>query len=131
MTIPFYCIFFSMLMLLITKVPVALAMKHLGGYDNHHPRDQQKKLEGWGNRALAAHKNELEAFPLFAAGVFIAHLGNGDLRLAGYLSVAFVSARLLYMVFYLTDKDLLRSLVWGIGYGSSLVLALLPLFTGS
>jgi len=126
MTIPFYCIFFSMLMLLITKTPVAIAMLKLDGYDNHHPREQQKKLKGWGNRALAAHKNEIEAFPLFAAGVIIAHLGKGDIQWATTLSIIFISARLLYMVLYLIDQNILRSLVWGIGYACSLALALLP-----
>jgi uncharacterized MAPEG superfamily protein len=128
MTIPFYCVFFAMLMLLITKMPVAYAMFKMGGYDNHHPREQQSKLKGWGNRALAAHKNELEAFPIFIAGVFIAHLGHGDPLWAARLSVAFVCSRFLYMLFYILDLDIIRSTVWSVGYGTSLLLALLPLF---
>ena len=128
MTLPFYCILFSMLMLLITKAPVALAMSKLGRYDNHHPREQQQKLTGWGNRALAAHKNEIEAFPLFLAGVMIAHLGQGNALWAGRLALIFIVARVLYMVFYIADLDILRSSVWSIGFGCCLILALLPVF---
>lgn len=60
--------------------PVARAMAEEGGgrYDNHHPRAQQARLTGFGARALAAHLNSIEAFPLFAAGV--AH--HADIRLS-------------------------------------------------
>ena len=39
----------------LAKAPVAKAMHQLGGYDNHHPRAQQGKLTGLGQRATAAH----------------------------------------------------------------------------
>jgi len=130
MTIPLFCVFLAMLMLLVTKAPVAVAMSKLGGYDNHHPRAQQSELKGWGARALSAHKNEIEAFPLFAAGVFIAHLAGGDPLWAARLAITFLIARVLYMILYILDYDIVRSLVWSVGFGCTLLLALLPYLKG-
>jgi uncharacterized MAPEG superfamily protein len=75
MTFPLWCLFVAALMLVLTKMPVAVAMHRSSakGYDNRHPRAQQAALTGWGARALAAHQNMFEAFPLFAAGVLVAH----------------------------------------------------------
>ena len=75
MSIPFWCIFISALLIFIAKAPLARAMKQEGGqYDNHHPRAQQARLTGFGARALAAHQNSFEAFPLFAVAVLMAHV---------------------------------------------------------
>ena len=74
MTIPFYCVFFSFVWIYVAKLPVGIAMKKLGGYDNRHGREQQKKLTGWGHRSLAAHMNGFESFGGFAAMVIVAHL---------------------------------------------------------
>ncbi|MCG3173939.1 MAG: hypothetical protein GMKNLPBB_02151 [Myxococcota bacterium] len=128
MTTPFICVFLAFLLLYVTKVPVAVAMNQLGGYDNHHPRDQQAKLQGWGRRALAAHLNAFENFPGFAAGVLIAHAGGGNPQAASLLSIAYVAARVLYTVFYIADIPWLRSTVWFVGVGASGGLMLLPLF---
>ncbi|TGN08150.1 MAPEG family protein [Leptospira ilyithenensis] len=66
MTIPYVCILFSLLLIYINKIPVSLAMaKEEGGSDNHYPRDQQARLTGIGKRALGAHQNSIEAFPVF------------------------------------------------------------------
>lgn len=65
------CLLFAALMLVLTKAPVAWAQQRTGRYDNHDPRAQQRELTGFGARALAAHQNTIEAFPLFAAGVLV------------------------------------------------------------
>lgn len=143
MLIPIMCVFFAFLLTIITKGPVALAMNRMpGGYDNHHPREQQAQLSGWGKRALAAHQNMFEAFPGFAASVmfflFIYWVrASVDLEGAGldiairddYLQhindvmewhvmmcVAFVVARIIYTLLYIADVHWLRTAFWGIGF---------------
>jgi len=128
MSIPILCLIFSALLILITKIPVAMAMAQDGGYDNRHPREQQARLSGFGARALAAHKNMLEAFPVFAAGVLVALWSGADGTWPSALAVTFVLARAVYTILYLADFSVLRSLAWGVGYGASIGLMVLALF---
>jgi len=128
MNIAILCLIFSALMILFTKVPVAMAMaREPGGYDNHHPRDQEAGLTGFGGRALAAHQNMLEAFPVFAAGVLVALWSNADPGWTATLAVVFVIARVAYTILYLGDFHILRSLSWGVGFIASVGLMALAL----
>lgn len=128
MSIPFWCIFISALLIFIAKAPVARAMAKEGGgrYDNHHPRAQQARLSGFGARALAAHQNSFEAFPLFVAGVLMAHVSNTHGVLVDVLAIIFVVSRVLYLLCYWWDLHWQRSLVWSLGLLSSLLLMLSP-----
>lgn len=127
MSIPFWCIFISALLIFVAKIPVAKAMKEEGGrYDNNHPRAQQARLTGFGARALAAHQNSFEAFPLFAVGVLMAHVTQSNGWLVDVLAVTFVVARVLYLLLYWADLHWQRSLVWMVGLLSSLLLMLTP-----
>ena len=129
MTIPFLCVFLAYLLILGTKAPVGVAQfKSEGGYNNSSPREQQATLEGWGKRALGAHSNTIEAFPMFAAAVMVAHLGGADERHAALVSVGFIAVRTIYPVLYILDIHIGRSIVWTAGYGLCGVLMLLPLF---
>ncbi|MBB6520691.1 MAPEG family protein [Pseudoteredinibacter isoporae] len=108
---------FNLLLLGLTKAPVAIAMARLGRYNNASPRDQQTELSGWGKRALAAHQNAIEAIPIFGLALLTAahlELPMEDLHLyAG----GFVISRVLYQLCYLADWATLRSIVWIAGYG--------------
>lgn len=127
MSIPFWCVFISALLIFVAKAPLAKAMKEEGGrYDNHHPRAQQARLTGFGARALAAHQNSFEAFPIFAVGVLMAHVTQSSGWLVDLLAVAFVVARILYLFCYWADMHWQRSLVWMIGLVCSLLLMLTP-----
>jgi uncharacterized MAPEG superfamily protein len=97
-----------------------------GVYDNHHPRSQQARLTGFGARALAAHLNSFEAFPLFAVGVLMAHVTQTHGLLVDVLALTFVVSRVLYLLFYWADMHWQRSLVWGLGLLCSLLLMLTP-----
>lgn len=124
MTIAFWCIFAAALLTVVTKAPLAKAQHNsAGGYDNHHPRSQQSLLQGKGQRALAAHLNHFEAFPLFVAGVLVATVGHTAQPIIDGLSVAWLATRLIYGWLYIADKATARSIVWGINY--SLAMALL------
>ncbi len=67
------------------------------------------------HRGNAAHLNAFEAFPAFAAGVLMAQLAGVDPERISALAVAFVVFRVLHGVFYLADRDALRSLSWLLG----------------
>lgn len=129
MSLPLWCVFISAVLIFLARIPVAKAMKaDAGGYNNHHPRAQQAALTGLGARALAAHQNSLEAFPLFATGVLVAVVTQSQGVLVNLLSITFVLARILFILFYCTDKPSPRSLSWAIGLLCSLLLMLSPLF---
>ncbi|MFG0380639.1 MAPEG family protein [Pseudomonas sp. zbq_18] len=128
MTLPLWCLFFSAVLIFLAKAPVAKAMAEEGGgrYDNHHPRAQQARLTGFGARALAAHQNSFEAFPLFAAGVLVGHVTQTQGSLIDTLAVLFVVSRVLYLLLYWADMAWQRSVVWVIGLACSLLLLLSP-----
>lgn len=115
----------------LAKIPVAKAMHQLGGYDNHQPRVQQAKLEGLGGRATAAHYNSFEALQLFLAALLscvIAGNYDGTMQL---LAFGFVVCRILYIILYLLDKALLRSLVWSVGVACVVIMMVRSILTVS
>ena len=128
MSIPFWCVFISALLIFVARMPVAKAMKEQGGYNNHLPRQQQAQLTGFGARALAAHQNSFEAFILFAVGVLMAHTTQTSGWLIDALAIIFVIARVLYLLCYWADLAWQRSLVWFVGLVCSLLRMISPTF---
>lgn len=126
MSIPFWCVFISAVLIFVARIPVAKAMKEQGGYNNHLPRAQQAQLTGFGARALAAHQNSFEAFMLFAVGVLMAHTTQTAGWLVDVLAVIFVIARVIYLLCYWADLAWQRSLVWFVGLVCSFLLMLSP-----
>lgn len=116
------CLFVATILPFLAKVPVAIAMNKLGGYDNNHPRAQQSQLTGFGARALAAHQNAFEALIIFAPAILVAIATQHTGELIQQLAIAHVSARILYNIFYLLNIGLIRSLVWAVGLISSLMI---------
>jgi uncharacterized MAPEG superfamily protein len=127
MEISLWCIVAAWLVVYLTKLPVAVAMQRAGGYDNRLPRAQQARLEGWGARSVAAHKNGFESFAPFAAAVLVAHLSGGPEQIVDLLAISFVVARVGYVICYLADWASLRSAVWTIGFLATLLLFVSPL----
>jgi uncharacterized MAPEG superfamily protein len=128
MSIPFWCVFISALLIYVAKIPVAKAMNEQGGYDNHLPRQQQAQLTGFGARALAAHQNCFEAFILFSVGVLMAHTTQTAGWLIDLLAIVFVITRIIYLLCYWVDLAWQRSLVWFVGLVCSLLLMIGPTF---
>jgi len=117
MTIIIGSVIFTALLIVVSKAPVALQMaKQQGGYDNVYPRDQQSTLKGFGKRALAAHNNSIEAFPLFATGVLLALWANADVTTTQNLCVVFICSRIAYLICYWVNINVLRSTVWTVGF---------------
>jgi uncharacterized MAPEG superfamily protein len=111
MTTPFWCLLIVCVLPYVWSfAAVPSRRQQLGTIDNKNPRQQQLQLTGFGARAIGAHKNAFEAVALFGPAVTVAHLTGGDPGRAAQLSVAFVIARALHGVFYVTDLDALRSL---------------------
>jgi uncharacterized MAPEG superfamily protein len=125
--IPFASVFVAYVMIWVPRLYVARSMAAAGGYDNHHPRDQQLRLDGVGRRASAAHSNSFEAFAPFAAAVIVARLAGADPTWTAALCLVFVAARLAYPFLYIADRPTLRSAAWTVGLlatGGLFVLAL-------
>lgn len=84
-------------------------------YSNAAPRAGVDQLRPRNQRAYWAQLNAFEAFPLFAAGVIIAHLARADQMWIDGLALAFVGFRITYTLAYIYDKPMLRSLLWSGG----------------
>ena len=126
MSVPFWCVFISAVLIFIAKIPVAREMNKDGGYDNHHPRAQQARLTGFGARADAAHQNSIEAIMRFAAAVLMAHTTQTMGFLIDTLAIIFVVCRVLYLFLYWYDYHWQRSLVWIVGLVCTLLIMLSP-----
>jgi uncharacterized MAPEG superfamily protein len=127
-TIPLLCLPIGFALVYAPKIPLSMAMaKQPEGYDNKSPRDQQARLTGWGRRAAAAHTNGFESFPAFAAGVLATQVTGASPHWAAIFAMTYVVARTLYVIAYLADVAMLRSLVWTIGFAASVGLMVLPI----
>lgn len=113
MTVAYWCVLIVAIMPLI-----AISIAKAGGerYNNRHPRIWLDKQQGYRARAAAAQSNSFEAFPFFAAAVIVAHLTHAPQGRLDVLAIAFVLARIAYVVCYLADWHWARSLVWFAGY---------------
>ena len=112
MSVLMICLFIATALPLLAKGPVAYAMNKLGGYDNKHPRNQQSELTGFGARALAAHQNSFESVIIFAPAVLLALVTNHIGDTVQYLAITHVVARVAYIILYLINLDILRTLSW-------------------
>lgn len=93
-----------------------------GGYDNHDPRAWLARQTGYRARAAAAMSNSFEALPMFIAGVLIAQQTQARPGLVDALAVAFVLLRIAYIALYVADRHVLRSAVWTLALGISVLL---------
>lgn len=117
-------LFIVMLLPFLAKAPLVVAMsRQSGGYDNHNPRAQQKALEGFGERANAAHYNSFEALGVYSAAV-LATVAAGQVdTLTITLGWIFVISRVAYLICYWLNVSTVRSLIWLVGIISAFVMA--------
>lgn len=107
--ISYICI---MIALLIPILCSAFAKFSQKGYDNRHPKKYLDNLKGRGLRAHYAQQNSWEAFAPFAISVLAAHQLGAQIAIIDALSVLFIIARLSYCYFYISDKNMARSIAW-------------------
>ncbi|WP_339522363.1 MAPEG family protein [Pseudomonas sp. EL_65y_Pfl2_R96] len=118
MTVALWCILIAIFLPYLCTGVAKFSGGKFGLKQNHDPRAFLDSLEGVARRAHSAQLNSFEVTPAFAAAVIVAHLaGNAELVTINVLSVLFITSRLLYIICYLADWAILRSLVWAIGMG--------------
>lgn len=83
--------------------------------DLREPRPRAEKLTGWRIHAYWAHLNQMEVFPLFAAGVIIAALSGADMAKVDTIAVWFTVSRVVYAALYIAGFGWPRSLVYMVG----------------
>jgi uncharacterized MAPEG superfamily protein len=76
------------------------------------PRDVDRPVTGRAARLNRAFANFRETFPLFAAAILAAHLGDQLGPLTFWGAWLYVVARALYLPLYAYPVGLLRSLAW-------------------
>lgn len=90
-----------------------LAKTSAPGYNNKDPRGWVAKQESYRVRnAYAAHLNAFEALPAFAIAVLMAQLAQVNPQHVAWLSMAFITFRILHGIFYIAVRQGLRSLCW-------------------
>jgi uncharacterized MAPEG superfamily protein len=112
MTIAYFCIIIAIFIPLLCAGYAKFSRK---GYNNSSPREYLEKLDGKARRANYAQMNSFEAFAPFATGVIVAHQLHAPQDLLNTLALSFITARILYVIFYIIDRPSARSLVWCLG----------------
>ncbi len=91
-------------------------------FDNRHPRQWLAKQTGMRARANAAQANTFESLPVFYAAVAIAMIMQAPQERIDILAVAYLLARIAFIICYLKDWANLRTLVWTIGLACTVTL---------
>jgi len=87
-------------------------------FDNHQPREWLARQTGFRGRANAAQHNAFEAFPFFAAAVVLGLVMQLEPAVLDRYCLFFIAARFFYLLAYLADYALTRTVCWVIGYAS-------------
>ncbi len=128
MTIAELCLLGAVVLTLVSIMPAKFDGTR--AYDNAKPRDPGFYTPGLRARAQGAHLNGYEAFPFFAAAVILAEMRGVPQGTVNALAVAFVAARIAYVLFYLTDRPTPRSMVWAVGFGCNVAIFFSPAWAG-
>jgi len=124
MTIAEWCVFATLMLYLLSIVPVKWI--RFRSFDNARPRDPSFYEDPIAARALGAHQNGIEAFPFFAAAVLLAEFRGGPQRLIDELAVLFLIVRIAYVFTYVGNRPTLRSILWTIGFAINVAIFFLP-----
>ena len=103
--------------------------KQFGKVDQNYPRNQSQALEGVGARLVAAQANTWEAIAVYTAAlvaVSIANVPGADIKTA---CLCFISARVLFIIMYIADQHILRSLSYMVGFVACLYMIYLAVIT--
>ena len=128
MTIADLCLLAAVILTIVSIGPAK--MSGARNYDNSNPRDPSFYTPGLRARSQGAHLNGYEAFPFFAAAVILAEMRAVPQDVVNGLAMAFIVARVLYVLFYLGDRRTLRSLVWAVALLCNLAIFFSPAWAG-
>jgi uncharacterized MAPEG superfamily protein len=125
MTVAEWCVFAAVMLYLLTIG----AAKWIGAdrYDNANPRDPAFYQDALRARALGAHQNGIETFPLFAIAVLLAEFRAAPQNLINELAILFLIVRAAYVLTYVGNRPRLRSILWSIGFIINAAIFFLPL----
>ena len=87
-------------------------------------RDKQPELSVIAGRLDRAKNNMLEALPVFLGLALLALVKGGDTSREAHAALVFFIARIVYVPAYVSGIPMLRSIVWLVGVGSLVVMAL-------
>jgi uncharacterized MAPEG superfamily protein len=118
MTTAYWCVLAAGLLPYVATISAKAGAR----FDNRMPRAWLAAQTGWRARANAAQQNSFEAFPLFAVAVLVAHQTGAAQARVDLLAEVFVVARIAYVVTYVADLALLRSIVWFAGIASAVAI---------
>jgi uncharacterized MAPEG superfamily protein len=125
MTVAEWCVFFCVMLYLVTIVPIKwIGARH---YDNARPRDPAFYQDAIRARALGAHQNGIETFPFFAFAVLLAEFRAAPQNLINELSILFLIVRIAYVLTYVGNRPRLRSILWNLGMTINVAIFFLPL----
>ncbi len=113
MTVALWCVLAAAL---LPYLAATIAKAGGARYDNRDPRAWLERQDGFRARANNAQANSFEAFPFFAAAVIVAQLLQAPQERVDALAVIFIAARVGYLVCYLADWHLSRSIAWLVGW---------------
>jgi len=85
------------------------------GYDQAAPRAMFDKLPPYAQRATWAHQNGLEALIIYGLAALMAYVTAVDSDWAMKAAIAFLIARSLYSIFYISNLPIGRSLMFALG----------------
>jgi uncharacterized MAPEG superfamily protein len=105
---------------LITGVATAYRKKEFGHVDAKIPRVQQAKATGIDARAHGAAANSWEALAIYAPCVLFQHFAAPESTLAPKLSLVWLAFRTLHPIFYIGDKQPLRTASFAIALVAAL-----------
>jgi uncharacterized MAPEG superfamily protein len=125
MTVAEWCVFAAVMLYLLTIG--AAKWIGAGGYDNANPRDPAFYQDAIRARALGAHQNGIETFPLFAIAVLLAEFRAAPQNLINELAILFLIVRAAYVLTYIGNRPRLRSILWSIGFIINAAIFFLPL----
>ena len=126
MTLADLCLL-GMVVIIIATIAIPKIMAR-DKFDNARPRSAAFYKDPFRARALGAHQNGIESFPLFAAAVILAEMRGVRQPVVDGLAVAFLVARLAYVAAYLADKPRLRSALFAVGFAFTLAIFFTPLW---
>jgi uncharacterized MAPEG superfamily protein len=122
-----YCIAISAVLLYVPGFVVAAYGRRQVGYDLRQPRTMIDRVPPYARRATWAHENSFEAFALFAPAALMAYVTGVDGAAATGAAVLHPAARLLFQIFYITDRPGPRGAMYLIGLFCSVTLIVLSL----
>lgn len=95
------------------------------------PRDTVPQLTGAAGRLGRALNNHFEGLILFTIAVVLVTLGNASGAVTVTCASVYLVARVLYVPAYLFGWVPGRSIIWAIGFGATMIMILVALFTGA